>query len=688
MPRPPLPPYPERYLQAWRFDDPAWLITGGWGTLAALNLQQRESWSGYALDLSRPGPALFALPAKALDGQPNLTLESGTVRFYFAPDWSSAGLGGGPGGETRLLEFGAWSEGGQQSLAWLAVDGMGTMMRLAVQGAGEPVEILRAPVQWAAGQWHQVALVWSGKETVVLYLDGQAVAVGAGLDLNVLNQLNGMAGFCLGSDVEGNRLAQGQFEELYTFSRACPAEEVAWNYEVQAKRTTLGPITEEEEQARFEAVAKAISLLQSQGGGVPQATMSGGCGPGLCLEMVDSPTEVTLLVRNAIGGKEYFLLSMEDFDCLCWIHEQTFTVPVSETEATLVVQKNGRKQLLLMVMESEVAVVEESFEGLNMLQTQVYVADNMGAIGLNHFVELLNGRIAVFQRATGQLLQEMESKAFFKVPGTALPVGNTYDPKIYYDHFQNRWVATVTDTGSDHVLLAVSNSDDGNPTDLDGNWTKHDVPLTMPLAPLMDFPTLGLDANGIYISVARIGEGAHDVVAIKKPNIYQGSLVATVLPKVQQSELDADTIQPVFNFDNPPSGGFAWFLAKGRPGGGVGGKISYRRLQWNGTTAEWAGDWGQLAGSSYTSYFDLDESTVSAPQPIVSHRIHLGSGLSGGVGSRLSASVIRNNTVWTCHSCSLSRKSVKMAARFLSVGCGVAGNVLRQRENALRVRGG
>jgi hypothetical protein len=255
MPRPPLPPYPERYLQAWRFDDPAWLITGGWGTLAALNLQQRESWSGYALDLSGPGPALFVLPAKAPDGQPNLTLDSSTVRFYFAPDWSSAALGGGPGGEARLLEFGAWSDQGQQSLAWLGVDGMGTTMRLMVQGAVEPVEILRAPLQWAAGEWHQVALVWSGKESIVLYLDGQVVAVGAGLDLNALNQMNGIAGFCLGSDVEGNRLAQGQFEELYTFTRACPAGEVAWNYEVEAKRTTLGPISEAEEQARLEAVA-------------------------------------------------------------------------------------------------------------------------------------------------------------------------------------------------------------------------------------------------------------------------------------------------------------------------------------------------------------------------------------------------------------------------------------------------
>jgi hypothetical protein len=247
----------------------------------------------------------------------------------------------------------------------------------------------------------------------------------------------------------------------------------------------------------------------------------------------------------------------------------------------------------------------------------------------------------------------MESKAFFKVPGTALPVGNAVDPRIYYDHFQNRWVASATDLSSHHVILAVSNTDDGNPTDLDGNWTKHDVPLTMPLAPHMDFPTLGLDANGIYISVARIGEGAHDVVAIKKPNIYQGSLVATVLPKVQQSELDTETIQPAFNFDNPPLGGFAWFLAKSRPVGGLGGRISYRRLQWNGTTAQWAGDWGQLAGSSYTSYFDLDGSTVSAPQPIVSHRINLGGALNGGDRSRLSASVIRNNTLWTCHSVGL-----------------------------------
>jgi hypothetical protein len=81
-------------------------------------------------------------------------------------------------------------------------------MRLVVQGAGGPVEILRVPMQWAAGEWHQVALIWSGKERVVLYLDGQAVAVGAGLDCNALNQLNGISGFCLGSDVGGNQLAQ------------------------------------------------------------------------------------------------------------------------------------------------------------------------------------------------------------------------------------------------------------------------------------------------------------------------------------------------------------------------------------------------------------------------------------------------------------------------------------------------
>ena len=152
MPRPPLPPYPERYQQAWRFDDPAWLIHGGWDALGFLNLELRESWSGYALDMSGPGPALLALAAKGADGQPNLPLETGTLRFYFAPDWSSAGLGGGPGGEARLLELGAWSAQGQETFCWLGVDSVGSTIRLVVNGAGGPVEILRAPIQWAAGE--------------------------------------------------------------------------------------------------------------------------------------------------------------------------------------------------------------------------------------------------------------------------------------------------------------------------------------------------------------------------------------------------------------------------------------------------------------------------------------------------------------------------------------------------------
>ena len=155
MPRPPLPPYPERYQQAWRFDDPAWRIQGGWDTLGFLNLKLRESWSGYSLDMSGPGPALLALPAKAADGQPNLPLDRpGTNRYYFAPDWSSGGLGGGPGGEARLLELGTWSGQGQATFCWLGVDSVGSTIRLVIEDTKGPVEILHAPIQWTAGEWH------------------------------------------------------------------------------------------------------------------------------------------------------------------------------------------------------------------------------------------------------------------------------------------------------------------------------------------------------------------------------------------------------------------------------------------------------------------------------------------------------------------------------------------------------
>ncbi len=173
-----------------------------------------------------------------------------------------------------------------------------------------------------------------------------------------------------------------------------------------------------------------------------------------------------------------------------------------------------------------------------------------------------------------------------------------------------------------------------------------------------DFPTLGLDGNGLYVSVLQSNGGTnsgHTIVAIKKPEIYQGTFIAQKF-EITNSPL-VWTIQPVVNFDPVGTSDFAWFVAKGPPDLGTnyqGGALLYRRLQWSGTNALLDTNWSTLAitNTAYRNYYDLDGTNISvfpaggtgvaAPQtngtPIDLHKI----------GSRLANSVIRNGFLWTC----------------------------------------
>jgi hypothetical protein len=230
------------------------------------------------------------------------------------------------------------------------------------------------------------------------------------------------------------------------------------------------------------------------------------------------------------------------------------------------------------------------------------------------------------------------------------------DPRILYDHQSQRWVATALNAfGSWHVILAVSNGD--SPTNLATGWSRY-LLAVHGWATSTDFPTLGMDANGLYVSVLQGAGGTnagHTVMAIKKPEIYQGTFISrkfeiTNGPPVWH-------IQPVVSFDDAPTNGYAWFVAKGPPDlstNYAGGAICYRRLQWVGTNATMDTNWFILTNTvlNYRDYYDLDGTNVTvfpaaggginAPQtngtPI---DLHLS-------GSRLAISAIRNGFLWTC----------------------------------------
>ena len=312
-PRPPFPPVPEKSLASWRFDDPTNVAAGA---LLTVNPCAVESWSGYALQMSGTGPALFAVPQFTAQGQTNFLAAAGTLRFWFAPDWGSASEGSqGPGAEARLLEVGAWAEGAAQSWWTLAVTADGNAIRIGADLGGAMSEVLRAPIGWQPGSWHQVALAWSANGTA-LYLDGQCVTNGVGVSLAAPTTPAGVTGFCLGSDVNGFSLARGQFDELVSFGRLCSDEEIAWNYSMTTPLAELGPITPEEEAARLQQAtlaARGRLTLNSPSFDPGPSGLGldalGGCTGGVTIFALatNGGVNVMLTITNAEAGRFYDL---------------------------------------------------------------------------------------------------------------------------------------------------------------------------------------------------------------------------------------------------------------------------------------------------------------------------------------------------------------------------------------------
>jgi hypothetical protein len=300
----------------------------------------------------------------------------------------------------------------------------------------------------------------------------------------------------------------------------------------------------------------------------------------------------------------------------------------------------------------------------------------MGAVGPNHFVEILNSYIAVFDKSSGARREDTNSiNFFFATPGLT---NNAIDPRIVYDQQAERWIAVAIDySGSKNIRLAVTTNN--NPLGLT-NWTRYEIPMSIPDCDT-DHATLGVDGNGIYITAVHRTVGGtnlpynagHTVIAIKKPDIYLGANITNILTRIELgtngSETKVWTIQPAVNFDSVTTNAYAWLVAKGPPQLGSnyqGGAILYRRLQWSNTTALMVDtNWIAVepwSGANYRNYYDIEgtnqtiassASNVRAPQPPAplgeTKRINL-----GYVGSRLMNALIRNGFLYTCHHVGLS----------------------------------
>jgi hypothetical protein len=246
--------------------------------------------------------------------------------------------------------------------------------------------------------------------------------------------------------------------------------------------------------------------------------------------------------------------------------------------------------------------------------------DTHGAIGPNHYVVVVNRNIAIYARTDGTELSNILSTSF-------LP-GSNGDPRVLYDQYADRWVVHIDDF-STTIYLAVSMTDD--PT---GAWFKTSINLAQgsDAGCFPDYPTLGVDADGYYVTAYMVGCGMSVFAIEKAPLIAPVPSLGTVT--AWRAFPFEGAIQPVHTWGAAPGE----YLISTRNTA----QLAVRRID------------GPLTAPTLTDLGSVDVATFSEPPDAPS----MGAATPlDTVGSRLMAAMYRNARIYTAHAVNLSGRS-------------------------------
>src|SRR6185436_1866595 len=138
-PRSPILPHPEDTLIKLRFDGID--ANGALHPIPStqLNIGLVESWSGYALSMTGNVTRLLQYPIVGSGAKTNLNPFTGSVRFWYQPNWRSVSAGGNGPGATAIM-FQAGDCASSNAISWsINVASNGNTLRLSVEAGGEAI---------------------------------------------------------------------------------------------------------------------------------------------------------------------------------------------------------------------------------------------------------------------------------------------------------------------------------------------------------------------------------------------------------------------------------------------------------------------------------------------------------------------------------------------------------------------
>jgi len=302
-------PGSDGFLTSWSFYDTTnWVNDFGYSPVGFTNLssQQLNGINCLVVDSTNASRLQFKLVES--DSHTNLTVDRGTILFWYSGNWVGTNQGGsGPAQAGRLIEIGAAGSG------WwsFCFDASGNILFCGQTNGGSQVTYLSTPVSWDTnnGGWSYIGLTYSATNSA-LYLNGVLVTNGTGVtavpDTNTLN-----TGFFIGSDTNGTSQAKGLLTDLITYDHALSSGEMAADYLLFALISSPA-VWVSIDSGSFTNTADPFNVVTGTG-----KLTSGGTNTTTCIastniwftnvvaKRLTNGTEVTFLVAGGAEGTHY-----------------------------------------------------------------------------------------------------------------------------------------------------------------------------------------------------------------------------------------------------------------------------------------------------------------------------------------------------------------------------------------------
>jgi hypothetical protein len=228
--------------------------------------------------------------------------------------------------------------------------------------------------------------------------------------------------------------------------------------------------------------------------------------------------------------------------------------------------------------------------------------DTVGAIGPNHYVQMVNAAFAIFDKSGNRLLGPAPINSLFSGFGGPCETQNSGDPIVRYDHLADRWlISQFTLPTADFQCIAISRG----PNPVTDGWFLYAFPTQTPSGQNVtpDYPKIGIWPDGYYMGTQRgFPNGGLDVWVFERSAMLAGNPARQVQFSVSAPSL---FLMPSDLDGPPPPQGTPNVFVRHVDGAQFGGQA---RLE----LFEFAVNWGDPSRSTFAKILSLPTTPFSA----------------------------------------------------------------------------